>query len=203
VYPHLADTVLPLKTSVTGALDYSSDEPYVKTYFDEDFIKDHTDEKRGIIAHKVLELMDFFSPLSYKLQIENLVDNGLIDKEDILLINVDNILNALKNPIISTLKDMQVFKEKSFICYIPSQSVNGVISDSNVLVQGVIDLLAIKENEAIILDYKYSKKGKEALIKTYKKQLDLYALAVENSLNVKVVKKAILSLVSGEIVFID
>ena len=47
--------------------------------------------------------------------------------------------------------------------------------------QGVIDLLAIKGDNAVIVDYKHSHKGREALKATYKKQLELYSYAVEKA----------------------
>jgi ATP-dependent helicase/nuclease subunit A len=70
-------------------------------------------------------------------------------------------------------------------------------------VQGIIDLLAVDGNNAVIIDYKYSSKNKEELKNTYKKQLDLYAIAVKRALKLDVCKKAVLSLKTGEIVEID
>ena len=76
-------------------------------------------------------------------------------------------------------------------------------SDSKVLIQGTIDLLCVDENYAYVLDYKYSSKNAKSLKERYKKQLDLYALAVEKVLGVKVKEKRIINLLSGESVLID
>ncbi len=46
------------------------------------------------------------------------------------------------------------------------------------LVQGAIDLLADLGGAVKIIDYKYSHKSDEQLIKTYRTQLDLYKKAV-------------------------
>ena len=66
-----------------------------------------------------------------------------------------------------------------------------------VLVQGIIDLYYINENNEIVLvDYKtdYVENGNEnGLIEKYKKQLELYKIALEKSLNKKVVKTIIYS----------
>lgn len=55
-----------------------------------------------------------------------------------------------------------------------------------VLLQGIIDLLAVSGKEAVIYDYKYSRKNAEALKRTYAKQLKLYKYAVEKSLGLNV-----------------
>ena len=53
--------------------------------------------------------------------------------------------------------------------------------------QGIIDLLAVNENEAIIVDYKHSSVVSEEVLKArYEKQLRLYACAVEKVLKKKI-----------------
>ena len=55
-------------------------------------------------------------------------------------------------------------------------------------VQGKIDLVAIGEKDAVIVDYKLSGAPREVLIERYRAQLDLYALAVEKRFGVKAAK---------------
>ena len=62
--------------------------------------------------------------------------------------------------------------------------MNEQLSSDEVLFQGAIDLLAVDENGAWIIDYKYSRKGKDALKASYAQQLDLYRLAVAKSLHI-------------------
>jgi ATP-dependent exoDNAse (exonuclease V) beta subunit len=69
--------------------------------------------------------------------------------------------------------------------------------------QGVIDLLAVGKDQAIIVDYKYSSLTAESLKARYGKQLELYAYAVEKSIGKKVVKTALLNLFTGDSVLID
>jgi ATP-dependent exoDNAse (exonuclease V) beta subunit len=52
------------------------------------------------------------------------------------------------------------------------------ISGENVLVQGVIDLLAINRDRAIIIDYKTTKADPKKLIELYKPQLEMYMQSV-------------------------
>ena len=46
------------------------------------------------------------------------------------------------------------------------------------IVQGIMDLLAVKEGQAIIVDYKTTRLPKEKLIAKYREQLRLYAQAI-------------------------
>ena len=55
--------------------------------------------------------------------------------------------------------------------------------------QGVADLISIKNGKATLIDYKYSAiKNDEDIIKKYKKQLELYKCAIENVLKIEVEK---------------
>ena len=50
----------------------------------------------------------------------------------------------------------------------------------NTIVQGIMDLLAVKDNEAIIVDYKTTRMARESLVVKYREQLRLYAQALPN-----------------------
>ena len=52
------------------------------------------------------------------------------------------------------------------------------------------------------MDYKYSTLSEEGLKARYKKQLDLYAYAVEKVLEKKVVRKTLVNIFTGQTVFI-
>lgn len=52
---------------------------------------------------------------------------------------------------------------------------------ADIIVQGVIDLLAIKDGHAIIVDYKTTRAAPEKLVELYSPQLDMYAAAVEQA----------------------
>ena len=65
--------------------------------------------------------------------------------------------------------------------------------DCFVLVQGIVDLLAIKRNEIILIDYKYTQKGDAQIIQTYQKQLYLYELALKKRFGNKKIKKIIIN----------
>ena len=55
-------------------------------------------------------------------------------------------------------------------------------STEQVLVQGVLDCLFVKGNEAVIVDYKTDRvKTESELIERYKTQLDMYSLAIKQN----------------------
>ena len=100
-------------------------------------------------------------------------------------------------------KGKTLLREKNFIVSVEGRRVSSLDTSVPVVLQGKIDLLALDGKDAYVIDYKYSAHGKKTLKERYEKQLDLYAYAVEKSLNVKVKGKYIISLLTGETVKID
>lgn len=201
-YAFLSDTILPLKSTVTE-LNKSSKEDYypINKIFNEEI--DQEKQKRGIIAHKILEYYDFSKQVSVKDTALSLINEGVLTKEEVELVDLDKIDRALLGVDSTVFEGASAYKEKNFLLSLPARCVIDGGSDEEVLIQGQIDLLLIKGNEGVIVDYKYSKLNAEKLKRNYKKQLDVYALAVEKILGVKVKGKYVLSLLSGETITVD
>ncbi len=194
-YQFTADTTLTLKTSATelGATEELLDEYYLTQE------KGKTGAEAGIIAHKILENLDFNDGDFYG-QINSFIENKTITSEELSLVNTKKLFNAIKTSEIFPINDKKVYKEQKFIAHIPASELLGVDSNENVLVQGVIDLLIVSGDSAEIIDYKYSKLSTEGLKKKYAKQLDIYASAVSKALKKKVDKKIIVNIFTGETV---
>lgn len=206
VYPFLQDVKLPIKTSVTDAVKIKKDDEDEQPVYRISAEKlDVTDTEKGIIAHKIMELADFYSEKSIKEQTEEFIKKGYIKEGDVKKVKIENLQKATDIPVIKDAKGKSLYKEQDFIVNMPSDMVFNDGGKREVLVQGIIDLLIVDENTktAKIVDYKYSVKSAEELAKTYKKQLDLYAYAVEKVLMLKVTGKTVISLLSGESVKID
>lgn len=200
-YPYQADTRLPLKSSVTALLKGENEHmPVVIKELSEDLSV--TDSERGIIAHKFMEFADF-SLKNKENEPQRLVDLGVLTSEDLQKIDCQKLINALNSDVFTFSDNAKIYREKSFIVTIPARDVLDVETESDILLQGVIDLLVIDGDKAKIVDYKYSKLSAEGLKRKYSLQLSLYAYAVEKVLGVKVSDKIIVSLMSGEIVKID
>ena len=197
-YPYKADVDLPLKSSVTKATKKAHEEEY---YPVQEIFKDSSQKAEdGVTAHKILECFDFFGNESIKECAERLIADKVLEKESVQKINLDKIQNAINLEFIESLKDKTLYREKAFLMNMPAKMLFGTETDSEVLVQGIIDLLAIDEKTATIIDYKYSSKNREELEKTYSPQLNLYAYAVEKILGLTVTEKKVVSLLTGEVV---
>jgi ATP-dependent helicase/nuclease subunit A len=200
VYPFLGETSMPLKYTVTAVnVEESKDYQATHVLFDDEYT---TDAERGTIAHKFLELYDFYSNDDCLLQAEKMIERGLITREEIDKIDLKRIQNALNGGAFDGIKNYALYREKSFLVSIEGEKVCNFSTHEKVLLQGVIDLLAVSDNSAQIIDYKYSSLDSESLKNKYKKQLELYAYAVESVLGLKVAKKALVNLFTGQTVIL-
>lgn len=182
---------IPQKTSVTQATtielsDSETNYAVAFNYSDDDAVM------RGNAYHKYLELYDF--------------DRGVLtqelSKEYQEIIDVNRAKQIVDLPIFKSLMGWDCYREKKFICNVPSSLLYGK-GEEAVLIQGAIDLLAIKGDKAKIIDYKYSLKGRDKLIERYQGQLKLYKYAVEKALNVTVEEMILVNLNSLEIININ
>ena len=199
-YPYEEEISLPLKSSVTSVLSQEQNVLDLENVFPEHTEVGETGKERGIIAHKILELYDFESMPNIYSHVNSLVESGVIAKSQADLIDLEKIANALKNEAFSGLKGKTLYREKSFLANFTAKELFGGNSEEKVLVQGVIDLLVVNGNEAEILDYKYSSLKASRLEEKYAKQLKLYASATERALGVRVVRKSLVSLLTGEVI---
>ena len=112
----------------------------------------------------------------------------LEDEENASLLSVNKLIEILSNEAFDSLQGKTLYKEQQFLVSLPVKDTYGkkkgenceaLRSDSGeeMLFQGAIDLLVVGDNEAHIIDYKYSKKNAEQLIAHYQPQLDLYRQA--------------------------
>ncbi len=197
-YPFMQDTVLPLKNSVTKATHaLTEDTPPVHVLFDGDITPD---TERGNIAHKIMEFYDFKSSKPLIDQVELLIKDGVVSLEQVKKIDLSRLEKALTSPVFELVKDMTLYREKDFIVSAEASLVFGSTSSEQVLLQGVIDLLAVDKDKAIIIDYKYSSLEKESLKARYALQLELYAYALEKATGIKTQNKILVNLFTGDTV---
>ena len=196
VYPFELDTEIPLKSAVTKQLQL--EEQTALTHYL--FTEDSTDEERGTIAHKLLENVDFTGRVDVKAQAKELVKLGVLTNQQLAKINLDRIQKPFDDGVFDGLENRTLYREKPFICAIPASFLNDTKSKEKVLIQGVIDLLAVGENDAVIIDYKYSSLTPESLKIKYSKQLDIYAKAFTETTGLPVSKKVLVNVFSGDVV---
>lgn len=192
-----------LKESVTS-LNNKNDEDVLSKYSNENFTFSNNSIETGNAYHLVLKVLDF-KKISSMAELNQEIDNNLdILKDAIMLVDKEILL---KNIILlrKFTDNGVVFKEKEFIMKDKiSNLLENVSLDDEILVQGVIDLFVVKNNEIILIDYKYSNSNSEKyLIEKYKNQIKLYKKALENAQNLKVGASFLLSLRNNKLIQID
>ena len=199
VYDFDESTKLSAKYSVTALNPIKEDESVVPEVFERK-------TNLGTIAHKIMELINFKSTTYEQVnsEVQRMVKEGELTKEQADEINLINIARALNTDIMKIASDSRVKRELKFTMYVPAcDVVDGASANDKVLVQGVIDLLIEAENGAYLVDYKLSNLGVDILKEKYKKQLYLYKKAYESATNRKIDKMYIVSLITGKEVEID
>lgn len=158
-----------------------------------------TDTVTGSAYHAFLERFDFALLWGVcgdgllervSVSLEEMKSSGAISAEYADLLSVEKLAEILKNPVFYRLGDARLYKEQRFITALPAGEVLSMLGedggcpccDEEMLFQGAIDLLAVTDEGAEIIDYKYSQKGEDALRETYSMQLRLYKMAVEKAL---------------------
>lgn len=170
-----------------------------------------TGAQKGTLIHLCMQNLD--EKVDYNLiKVKELI-NSLVEKQIITKIEADNInpfkiLEFTKSEIWRELKTAKLIeREKPFYLNIPANTIYNEEIEETILVQGVIDLYYVnKNNELILVDYKtdYIEKNKKyELVNKYKKQLELYQEALEQSFNKKVSKKYIYSTCLGQAIEIQ
>ena len=123
-----------------------------------------------------------------------------------LLLPRKNVSQGSNRPLIaethsfSALRQAFVYRELPFML---KTAYNNLFDDrkvdENIFLQGVIDLLILDGDKAVIVDYKYSRNS-DYLKNKYGKQLNSYAQAVREILRVDDVEKYILSIADGKLI---
>lgn len=192
LYPFDGVKNIPSKMSVSEIKKKSYESEDSVSFFDEEAVKRvpaflKEDEKltgatRGTAFHRVMELIDL-NEADVKNAIEGFVEKGFMTRMQADSIDVDKIEKFLKSPIAERMrKARRVWKEASFTIALDAKDVFENGEGEKICVQGTIDCLFEDEDgKIVLLDYKtdyYT--DPEEIGKRYKKQLELYEIAVFN-----------------------
>ncbi len=157
--------------------------------------------EKGTAVHFVMQKIDYEridSLDEIKLQLEEMVQNELLTKDEFNAVNPFKIFNFFKSDIGKRILKVyksggMVHRELPFYTRISAKEVKENLSDESinekVRLQGVIDLFFEEDGEIILVDYKtdYVKDNiEEEMNKKYKVQLDYYTEALEKITGKKV-----------------
>lgn len=215
-YPYLKETVSPYKV-VSSMLDYhDSDTPYFTVALAD---ASAYGAEIGIAYHKVMETYDYQNHYnminnntdgdiendSAKRQvaehIDKLVKSNKLNKDVAAKLNINLILNCINNKEFNQLINSgKQYHEIPFMYSYDYGLINRQSkSDTDTVVQGVIDLLIINNNSATIIDFKYIKSS-QLLEQRYKLQLNSYYYAVKNILKFDKIDCYIFSIADNKLV---
>jgi len=215
-YENILATKIEAKSSVTKIKEMENEnilfeekvdnkiESLQKPKFLSDDIK-ITKARIGTLMHLCIQKMDEKLEYDYK-EVSNIIDKlvecSIITKKEAEAIDREKLLAYTKSDLFMSLKNAkEIHKEEPFYMNIKVNEIYNENIEENILVQGVIDLYYIDEKDNIILvDYKtdYVKKDEQELVDKYKKQLEIYADALESALGKKVYKTYIYSVYLGK-----
>lgn len=191
IYPYEEDVNLPVKRAVTSlAEDATTDDDEMTEIR---LPVDKTARERGIAYHAFLQHADSFYEDAGVL-LEKIKTEKKLTDEQLALLSEEKLRKILRAPLFEEIRGYKFYKEQPFIAQMAANEISNTNATGDVLVQGIIDLLAVKGDKAIIVDYKYSKKSISHLKETYAYQLALYKKAVEKTLKLKVEKTILFNL---------
>lgn len=185
--------MLATKNSVTGLMresDYVNENELSLTIGFSENLENQLPLKVGTAYHKIMQTLQYSETKEQVCQvIETLFKNGELDLEIKPYIDVNKVYNAKQNVLKLLAPTTKILKEQQFLF---KTKYNDVVETSDItqpiLIQGVVDLILINGDEAILIDFKTNKtKDIAKLINAYSLQLEVYKQAVTMGLNVKVI----------------
>ena len=142
----------------------------------------------GTAYHKLLEKSDFSaSDLQTARQtLAKCVSDGLIEERVAKEIDLKKITDCLANPVLKKLvSGGKIFHELPFLAKASFKELGLNDSPEQTILQGVADMLILKENCAAVVDFKFTKRP-DLIKDNYALQLKAYGLAVNKILGLPV-----------------
>lgn len=200
VYPYQSQTDMPLKV-VSSQLDseyLALDDSKVNV-----IINNGNRNFIGTAYHKVYQYVDYNAGIEQiKLTVDGLIAENLIDKQYAEQLDLQLIYNTLNNEELRKITSCgTVYREKPFMLYAPYNSISKEQRfTDNVMLQGVIDLLVVQDNKAVVVDFKYTTKSAELIEQSYRYQLNSYRYAVQQICGITDVDCYVLSIADNKLI---
>ena len=205
-YKYGKSTTTALKNTVTALNRESEAEESINLQPKQFSIAENTSlsaisTEQGIAYHKAMQLIDFDLPDVESVRLFLLSKMSPYEME---LIDCEKIFSAILN-IKPLLNGARIYREQQFLML---ENYNALVKNSTledeILVQGVIDLIIVKNNEIYLVDYKTSASHNvEKTAQNYIMQLNCYSKAIEGALGAKVSKKFLYFFLQERLILID
>ena len=201
-YPHEDSLALPVKTSASEILQERGTfaEPY---YREEPLVEREglpaADAATGTAYHAFLERADFSAPKEEEAA-RVLAQIAQEDEGMAALLHEKKMASILSLPVFAALEGFTLWREREFLMRVPASEIYDTACTDGVLVQGVIDLMAVKGDRCVLVDYKYSSHPAAQLTKDYLPQLKVYAAAAKRAAGVARVEAYLVNILREEAV---
>lgn len=195
-YSFIEDTKLPVKSSFTALSENNNIKNNITV--------DDQAIQIGNSYHKVMQYISFDATTAeaVKKELDRMYEEGKIDSDTIKLVDPNLIARILSLSLFEKINqdNSKVYREREFYYQMPASIMLNTKTKEKVLMQGIIDLLVIKDDCFDIIDYKTSKLSGYNLINKYRAQLELYSFAMEKAIGKPLGAAYIVSFVTGEVV---
>ena len=205
-YPHQFATTLELKAVSSKLHDFQKpqgdEEVYLPKIIAKEVDADGLQQNEiGTGYHLLFEHIDFADKTKEGVAktLEELVQKEVVSRQVADAIDVNIVVRALSSAVFEDIQNKKVYRELPFMLKTNYQNLFGGDVDEGIFLQGVIDMLIVDGNEAMVVDYKYTNRP-QYIKQNYQKQLDSYAQAVSQILKIDKVKKYVLSLRDGALI---
>lgn len=189
-YPFEQTRQIELKNSVTSLNAASQQKVFENLNVDRE-----EGINRGNAMHQAMQLLDFekitnVDSLVLELEkLKNSIDLKMIDNQILL----KNILLVKKLS-----EGGKIYKEKEFVMKMPI--FESRLQDE-IIIQGAIDFFAVKKDEIVLIDYKFTQSENEDILRNrYGKQLNLYEKALNKAFPNLKISKYLLSLKQAKLI---
>lgn len=195
-YPYSAATELPAKYTVTELTKQT--QPTYEHRTPANIPAAHSADSAaaiGTATHLLIAKLDLQTPITPETitaKLEQLSQQDLIRPETKSLINIDGIAAFFQFPLgKQILSADKIYREWQFTTAVPAAQLTNNTNptpDETVILQGIIDILAIKDNQLTVIDIKTDRITEQQIperAEKYKKQLELYAQAAQSIFKTK------------------
>ena len=197
---------LPQKVSASE-LSHKDNKIFNKLLRKPEFLEDKKSggAQRGEAFHSFMEHCDFIkAKANPELEAKRLVNAGFLQPEEYDLLDFSSIKEFLSSSLIGrVINSEEYFREYTFTVKINASDYDENICDEfkthKIIMQGAVDLAFIENGEVVIVDYKTDRvKDIEKLGAMYRKQVELYKTALEETMNLKVKEVIIYSVYNNK-----
>lgn len=158
----------------------------------------------GTVWHQVMSGLDFsVEPTREELrkELKHMADEGRVKREELSYINFDKLIRFFKTSLGKEMREAweagNLYREQPFVISVHADEVlPDTDNDEVVLIQGIIDAFYETDEGIVLMDYKTDRLegGQEyVLVERYKKQMELYARALQGIIGREVVRKVLYS----------